>query len=247
MATSVPTRVRNGKTEYYWAPGNGIGGNWFPFPPGQSANPVSVNATVPHSRNQIPSKQVPDMPEGGKSILGGIVNTVFGEDGFGTDDLLKLLGIAGTAAGAYTTAKGAQQAGQDSAQSRQLVQTAITRALARATEADQERAKGAPLRDEFRAAAMNFGDPTNPFRHPSSTAGAPSPAPNTPGVPATPPPGMSTNPDIGALSPDKLASLEQIRGLLGFGLPAGQAPTGPIMGRLLQAIKLSKANGFNGA
>jgi len=255
MSTSVPTRkTARGTTEYYYDPGDGLGPRWQFNPPGTQTPSVGMNphkpgqipvSGVPQSQDQIPSHQGPCMPEGGKDVLKGIVNSIFGEDGFGTDDLLKILGIGSTALGAYSTAKGASQAGKDSDTARQLTQTAITRALQRATESDQERAKGAPLRDEFRASAMNYGDPTNPFRHPNSMKSAPPAAPPTGGIPATPPPpGFSMNPDVGALSPDKLAGLEQVRGLLGFGLPAGQSPTGSIMGRLMQAIKLSQANGL---
>jgi len=102
-------------------------------------------------------------------IVGGPVGAALGSaaSGFlgGGDD--STAGKIGRAAGAvipaFQAVKSSRQAGRDSARSRALLDQAIQLSSGEAERAQQEFAAGAPLRQEFRNVALNFGDPTNPL------------------------------------------------------------------------------------
>ena len=102
-------------------------------------------------------------------IIGGPVGAALGSaaSGFlgGGDDSTagKVGRIASAAVPAFQAVKSSRQAGRDSERSRALLDQAIGLSTGEAERAQAEFAAGAPLRQEFRNVALNFGDPTNPF------------------------------------------------------------------------------------
>jgi len=75
----------------------------------------------------------------------------------------KIGSVASAALPAIGALKASGQGKADAAMSRQLTEQAAAMAQANAQRATQEFELGSPLRQQFRAGAMSFGDPTNPF------------------------------------------------------------------------------------
>jgi hypothetical protein len=100
------------------------------------------------------------MPSSVRVWLDFAKRAIGGADGL---DIKDILGLAGAGVGLYSGVKGVQQAGQDSSRARDLVNQAIAKAGGASDRANSEFAAGAPLRDAYRTAALNFRDPSNPF------------------------------------------------------------------------------------
>ena len=97
------------------------------------------------------------------NFLGGIGKAIGGIAKAALPFLGPVGQVASVALPAIGAFKASKQAGRDSAQSRALLNQAIQMSTEEANRAKEEYARGAPLRDAYRAVAMNFGDQTNPF------------------------------------------------------------------------------------